>query len=164
MFFIRRGRLIGRESFVLDGTSTEQQGELVAAFVKQFYSEAAYVPDQILLPQSIEERQIIQEWLRSKRGGRKVTVLAPKQGAKRQLVEMAAENAAATLTTLQAQWQADTNRQTEGLTQLQGGAGPERAAQPDRVLRHLHAAGHQHRGQHGGFRQGGAVQERLPAV
>jgi excinuclease ABC subunit C len=123
VFFIRRGRLIGRESFVLDGTSTEQQGELVAAFVKQFYSEAAYVPDRILLPQSIEERQIIEQWLRSKRGGRKVTLLAPKQGAKRQLVEMAAENAAAMLTTLQAQWQADTNRQTEGLTQLQEALG-----------------------------------------
>ena len=127
VFFIRRGRLIGRENFVLDGVASEHNGELIASFVKQFYDEAAYVPPHILLPKDLDEREIIQQWLRSKRGGQKVLLQVPKRGPNRQLLNMAAENAAATLTTLQAQWEADTNRQTAGLAQLQeslGLAGP----------------------------------------
>jgi excinuclease ABC subunit C len=131
VFFVRRGKLIGRESFVLEGVEAEQNGELVSAFVKQFYDEAAYVPPQILLPKDLAERQIIEQWLRSKRGGHKVVLKVPKQGPKRQLVQMAAENATATLTTLQAQWQADTNRQTEALTQLQEALGL--SAPPSRI-------------------------------
>jgi excinuclease ABC subunit C len=131
VFFIRRGRLIGRESFVLEGGDPGGNGEMIAAFVKQFYDEAAYIPPQILLPKDLAERQIIEQWLRSKRGGQKVVLQVPKQGPKRQLVEMAAENAVATLTTLQAQWQADTNRQTEGLSQLQEALGL--AAPPSRI-------------------------------
>ncbi len=131
VFFIRRGKLIGRENFVLEGSETEQNGETIAAFVKQFYDEAAFVPPQILLPKDLSERKIIEQWLAAKRGGHKVTLTVPKRGARRQLVEMAAENAAATLNTLQAQWQADTNRQTEGITQLQEALGL--AAPPSRV-------------------------------
>jgi excinuclease ABC subunit C len=119
VFFVRRGKLIGRENFVLDGVASDQNGELISSFVKQFYSEAAYVPPHILLPKDLDERVIIQQWLRSKRGGQKVVLHVPKRGPNRQLLKMAAENAAATLTTLQAQWEADTNRQTAGLAQLQ---------------------------------------------
>lgn len=123
VFFIRRGKLIGRENFVLEGSDPEQNGEMLAAFVKQFYDEAAFVPGQILLPKDLAERKIIEQWLRTKRGGHKVALTVPRSGPRRQLVEMAAENAAATLNTLQAQWQADTNRQTEGITQLQEALG-----------------------------------------
>jgi len=119
VFFIRRGKLIGRESFVLEGVDSDQNGELIAAFVQQFYDEAAFVPPSILLPEDLDERLIIEQWLRSKRNGGKVMLRVPKRGPKRALVQMAAENAAATLTSLQAQWQADTNRLTEALTQLQ---------------------------------------------
>ena len=123
VFFIRRGKLIGRENFVLEGTDPGLNEELMSSFVKQFYNEAAFVPPQILLPNDLVERSIIEQWLRSKRGGHKVTLSVPKAGTKRQLIRMATENAAATLTTLQAQWLADTNRQTEGLTQLQEALG-----------------------------------------
>ena len=119
VFFIRRGKLIGRESFVLEGVDSHQNGELIAAFVQQFYDEAAFVPPSILLPKDLDERLIIEQWLRSKRNGGKVMLRVPKRGPKRALVQMATENAAATLTSLQAQWQADTNRLTEALTQLQ---------------------------------------------
>ncbi len=119
VFFIRRGKLIGRDSYVLEGVESDSNGELVAAFIQQFYDEAAYVPPSILLPKDIAEHQIIEQWLRSKRGGKKVVLHVPKRGPKRDLVTMAAENAVATLTSLQAQWQADTNRQTEALTQIQ---------------------------------------------
>ncbi len=129
VFFIRRGKLLGRESFVLEGVDAGQNGELIAAFVKQFYDEAAQVPPSILLPVDLDERAIIEQWLRSKPGtgeatqGRRsrpsVVLRVPKRGPKRDLVRMAAENAASTLASLQAQWRADTNRQTEGLAQLQ---------------------------------------------
>ena len=123
VFFIRRGKLIGRETFVLEGVSPEQNGEMVAAFVKQFYDEAAFVPPSILLQKDLDERDIIEQWLRARRGGEKVLLSVPTEGPKHELLQMAGENAAATLTTLQAQWQADTNRQTEALTQLQEALG-----------------------------------------
>lgn len=123
VFFIRRGKLIGRETFVLDGVSAEQNGELVAAFVKQFYDEAAFVPPTIILPKDLDEREIIEQWLRGRRGGEKVVLSVPTAGPKRELLQMAAENAAATLAALQAQWQADTHRQTEALAQIQEALG-----------------------------------------
>jgi excinuclease ABC subunit C len=123
VFFIRRGKLIGRESFVLEGVSEDANGELIAAFVKQFYDEAAYVPPSILLQKDLDEAAIIEQWLRSKRSGEKVVLGVPTEGPKHELMALAAENAAATLTTLQAQWQADTNRQTEALTQVQEALG-----------------------------------------
>jgi excinuclease ABC subunit C len=123
VFFIRRGKLIGRESFVLEGVSEEANGELIAAFVKQFYDEAAYVPPSILLQKDLDERVIIEQWLQGKRGGEKVVLGVPTEGPKHELMALAAENAAATLTTLQAQWQADTHRQTEALAQIQEALG-----------------------------------------
>lgn len=123
VFFVRRGKLIGRESFVLEGVSSEENGELVSAFVKQFYDEAAFVPPSILLPKDLDERAIIEQWLRGKRGGEKVVLQVPTEGPKAELMALAAENAAATLASLQAQWQADTHRQTEALGQLQEALG-----------------------------------------
>ncbi len=123
VFFIRRGKLIGRESFVLEGVSEDANGELIAAFVKQFYDEAAFIPPSILLPKDLDERAIIEQWLRGKRGGEKVTLSVPTEGPQHELMTLAAENAAATLTSLQAQWQADTNRQTEALAQIQEALG-----------------------------------------
>jgi excinuclease ABC subunit C len=118
VFFIRHGRLIGREYFVLDGTAEETDTEIVASFVKQFYDEAAYVPPEILLPHEIDEALVIQEWLRSRRG-HKVVLKAPRRGQKRELVDMAAENAAETLSHLRAQWLADEGKQATALAELQ---------------------------------------------
>jgi excinuclease ABC subunit C len=118
VFFIRRGRLIGREYFVLDGTAEEADAEIVASFVKQFYDEAAYVPPEILLPHEVDEALVIQEWLRSRRGN-KVLLKVPRRGHKRGLVEMAAENAAETLSHLRAQWLTDEAKQAQALADLQ---------------------------------------------
>ncbi len=131
VFFVRRGKLIGRESFVLEGGGSAENGELVSAFVKQFYDEAAFVPPSILLPKDLDERTIIEQWLRGKRGGEKVMLQVPTEGPKHELMAMAAENASATLAALQAQWQADTHRQTEALAQLQEAL--ELAAPPGRI-------------------------------
>jgi excinuclease ABC subunit C len=130
VFFVRRGKLIGRDSFILDGVSAEANGELVGAFVKQFYDEAAFVPPSILLPKDLDERKIIEQWLHNRRGGR-VLLTVPQEGPKQELMQLATDNAAATLTALQAQWQADTNRQTQGLTEIQEALGL--SAPPGRI-------------------------------
>ncbi len=123
VFFIRAGKLIGREYFVLEGTADESGAQIVEQFVKQFYDEAAYVPPEVLLPEEIEEARIINEWLNSKRGGEKTALTVPHRGTKKDLVEMAAENAADTLAALKAQWEADTNKQTQALAEVQAALG-----------------------------------------
>jgi excinuclease ABC subunit C len=119
IFFIRGGKLIGREYFILEGTHDEADSQVVAAFIKQFYSEAASVPPQVLLPNDIEEVKIIRQWLRSRNGGQKVELVVPRRGANQELVQMATENAIETLAALKAQWEADTNKQQEALGELQ---------------------------------------------
>ncbi len=119
IFFIRGGKLIGREYFVLEGTEDTPDTEVVSQFVTQFYTDAATVPQQVMLPQEIEEAQIIGQWLRSRRGGEKVEILVPRGGQSRELVKMATDNAAETLQALRTQWQADTHRQEQSLAELQ---------------------------------------------
>ncbi|MGD8463888.1 MAG: excinuclease ABC subunit UvrC [Anaerolineae bacterium] len=130
VFFIRHGRLIGREYFVLDGTAEEDDAEVVSSFVKQFYDDAAYVPPEILLPHEIDEALVIQEWLRSRRG-QKVVLKVPRRGLKRDLVEMAAENASETLGHLRAQWLVDEGKQATALSELQEHLGLE--TPPNRI-------------------------------
>jgi excinuclease ABC subunit C len=130
VFFIRHGRLIGREYFVLDGTADESDSEVVSSFVKQFYDDAAYVPPEILLPHEVDEALVIQDWLRSRRG-HKVVLKVPRRGQKRGLVEMAAENAAETLSHLRAQWLVDEGKQARALAELQESLGLE--APPNRI-------------------------------
>ena len=119
IFFIRSGKMIGREYFMLEGTEDSEDAEVMAQFVKQFYTEAANVPPEVLLPKEIEEAHIIKQWLNTKRGGAKFEMRVPRRGQPRQLVEMAAENATETLKSLRAQWQADTHKQEEALSELQ---------------------------------------------
>ncbi|MEY2819605.1 MAG: uvrABC system protein [Chloroflexota bacterium] len=119
IFFIRGGKLIGREYFILEGTEDTTDNEVMEGFVKQFYTEAANIPEQVMMPQELEERKIIAQWLRSKRGGKKVELFVPKDGQPKDLVQMASENATETLTSLRAQWQADAHRQEQALSDLQ---------------------------------------------
>ncbi|MEO5887943.1 MAG: excinuclease ABC subunit UvrC [Anaerolineales bacterium] len=119
VFFIRGGKLIGREYFILEGTEDEADTEVLEQFVTQFYTEAATIPAQVMLPQEIEEAKIISQWLRSKRGGEKMEFFVPKEGQPHELVQMAAENARETLQALRTQWQADTHKQENALAELQ---------------------------------------------
>ncbi len=118
IFFVRRGKLIGTEYFVLDGTREAQDQELVEAFVKQFYTEATHIPSRILLPLEIEEARIIETWLNDRRGGSKVYLKVPRRGAKRDLVALVAENAAETLASLKAKWEADRSKHVQALSEL----------------------------------------------
>ncbi len=119
IFFIRNGKLIGREYFILKGTADEADSEVVTEFIKQFYAEAASVPEQVLLPNDVEEAQIIKQWLNTRRQGEKVELLVPREGSAQELVQMATENAVETLQSLRTRWEADTNRQSEALAELQ---------------------------------------------
>ena len=119
IFFVRGGKMIGREYFILEGTEETSDSEVMEQFVKQFYTEAANVPEQLMLPQEIEEARIIGQWLRSKRSGKKVEIRVPKRGQTKELVKMAAENATETLSALRVQWQADTHKQEQALAELQ---------------------------------------------
>jgi excinuclease ABC subunit C len=119
VFFIRNGRLIGREYFILEGTEDEDDSEVVSEFIKQFYSEASHIPSEVLLPNEVEEAVIIQQWLNQQRGGQKVQIRIPRRGTSRDLVKMATENAVETLTALKSQWEADTHKQSQALGELQ---------------------------------------------
>ncbi len=118
VFFVRAGKLIGREYFVLEGTEEAADVDVMTQFVEQFYSEAAYVPSEVVLPDDMPEAEIVTQWLRSRRG-EKVLLTVPRRGVKADLVKMAAENASDTLTTLKAQWDTDTLRQEQSLAELQ---------------------------------------------
>jgi excinuclease ABC subunit C len=118
VFFIRAGRLVGREYFLLDGAAEEDDRAIMTSFIKQFYDQVTSVPPVILLPQEVDEVLIIRDWLRSKRGAN-VMLKVPRRGQKRGLVQMAAENAAETLSHLRAQWQTDEGKQSEGLADVQ---------------------------------------------
>lgn len=123
VFMIRRGRVVGRESVLLEGTevpqaNVNQQGMLIGVFLQQFYDSLAFVPGLILVQAMPGDWQILEEWLSQKRGA-KVELRLPQRGAKRQLMELAQQNAAEYLRVQQAEWAADTNRQTQSLAELQ---------------------------------------------
>jgi len=119
VFFIRNGRLMGREYFVMEGTEEIPDAGVMAEFIKQFYTEAAVIPERVLLPNEVEEAQIIRQWLRTKRGGEKVELSVPRSGTAQELVEMATENAVETLQALRTQWEADKNKQVQALSEIQ---------------------------------------------
>lgn len=119
VFFIRSGKLIGREYFILEGTDEEENNEILEGFIKQFYSQAAFIPKSIMLPQEVEEAYIIKEWLNTKRGVEKIEIRVPKRGKWNDLLKMATENATETLNALETRWKADKDRQKEALAQIQ---------------------------------------------
>ena len=93
IFFVRKGKLIGRDNFFLqDGGEAPQ--EVLTAFIKQYYNEATFIPREIVLPQlpQAEEQQLIELWLREK-AERKVELLTPQRGVKRELLQLANDNA-----------------------------------------------------------------------
>jgi excinuclease ABC subunit C len=119
VFFIRNGKLIGREYFLLEGADETPDEGVIGEFIKQFYDQAPVVPDQVLLPHEIGEAQIIRQWLRQRSSNERVEILVPRYGQQSELIRMATENATETLSALQAQWEADKHRQENALAQLQ---------------------------------------------
>ncbi len=92
VLFIRRSKLTGREGFLLQGTRQEESAQIMTSFVKQYYASSTQVPPLLLLQHQVEDKLVISEWLKGKRRG-KVEIQAPRRGTKKQLVDIAAENA-----------------------------------------------------------------------
>lgn len=98
VFFIRGGRLIGRDHFYLKIAEGENEGEILSSFIKQFYAGTPYIPSELMLQEEVEDISLLEEWLTKKRGHR-VHLKIPKKGAKEKLVELAQKNAALVLST-----------------------------------------------------------------
>ena len=92
VFFIRSGRLIGRDHFYLKSAENDTEGEILSSFIKQFYAGTPYIPAELMLPEEIEDQVIIEEWLTARRE-RRVHLRIPKKGTKEKLVELAQKNA-----------------------------------------------------------------------
>lgn len=92
VFFIRTGKIIGREHFIIDDSENSERGEILGSFVKQFYMGTSYIPKEIFIEEDFEDIEVVSKWLSSKRGN-KVTVKVPKRGEKNELVEMVRKNA-----------------------------------------------------------------------
>lgn len=92
VFFVRSGRLIGREHFYMKNVDGQERGEILSCFLKQFYAGTPFIPREIMLQEEIEDREVIEEWLSGKRSQR-MYIRIPKKGAKEKLVELAAKNA-----------------------------------------------------------------------
>jgi excinuclease ABC subunit C len=117
MFFIRGGKLIGQNHFLVEGTGEESEGDVVQEFVKQYYQTATYIPQEILLPHDMDEISIIQSWLRQKKG-KKVELQVPVRGDKKKLVEMATENATHALEQIKAEMRAKLGNTHAALQEL----------------------------------------------
>ena len=98
VFFIRGGRLIGRDHFYLRRSGAETTGEILSSFVKQFYAGTPYIPAELMLQEEIEDGEVLEEWLTQRRGHR-VRIRVPRKGSKEKLVELAQKNAALVLST-----------------------------------------------------------------
>jgi excinuclease ABC subunit C len=116
IFSIRNSKLIGQDYFIMEGTQGESPGQILTSFVKQYYASASHIPRLILLQHPVDEPTVLSEWLGQQRGGR-VELQVPQRGAKRKLVDTAAENAAQRLALTQAK-EMKTEVITSGLREL----------------------------------------------
>lgn len=92
VFFLRSGKISGRDHFLLDSGIEEDVGQILSGFLKEYYGESRQIPMGVLLPQDFSEKVLIEVWL-SERKGSKVTLEVPQRGTKRELVDLANRNA-----------------------------------------------------------------------
>ena len=98
VFFIRGGRLIGRDHFYLRIAEEEDEKRILSSFIKQYYAGTPYVPAELMIPDQVEDLELLEEWL-SKIRKHKVRIKVPKKGTKEKLVELARKNAELVLNT-----------------------------------------------------------------
>ena len=119
VFFIRGGRLIGRDHFYLRTDPDETKAEILTSFIKQFYAGTPYIPRELLLPYELDEADILMEWM-TRRRGHKVTFTVPKKGEKEKLCELAQKNAAMVLAKDKEHLIREANRTTGAVRELEG--------------------------------------------
>ncbi|MCS6775662.1 MAG: excinuclease ABC subunit UvrC [Chloroherpetonaceae bacterium] len=130
MFYIRGGKLIGQNHYLVEGTDEQTEAEIIREFVKQYYQSASYIPQEILLPHEMDEIEVVQAWLRQRKG-RKVEIRVPRRGERKDLIEMAMENARHALEQIKAQMRAQLSSTERALQELAEALGLE--APPRRI-------------------------------
>ena len=118
LFNVRRGKLIGRDHFLMEGGEDEEPPRLLEEFIQQFYDAAPSVPPVLLLQHPIENASLVEQWLGAKRG-RRVSLLTPQRGDKRKLVAMVAENAREGLNQRRVKWLSESDKVLQALAELQ---------------------------------------------
>ena len=98
VFFIRGGRLIGRDHFFLKNAAEDTRSEILSSFIKQFYAGTPFIPSELMLQEHLEEQELLEQWL-SKKKEQRVHIRVPQKGEKEKLVELARKNAALVLST-----------------------------------------------------------------
>lgn len=126
VFFVRGGKLIGRDHFILKGTEGLSRSEVLAAFIKQYYTGVDFIPREVLLSEDVgEEKKVIEAWLAGRKGV-KVFLKTPSRGEKKKLVEMVAKNALLTLEQVRSEGAARRGETAAALAELTGALGLER--------------------------------------
>ncbi len=92
IFFVRAGKVVGREHYILEDMYNEERSEILSSFIKQFYIGSAYIPKEIIVEEEVRDIESIAKWLEVKRGS-KVSIIVPKRGNKLELIEMVRKNA-----------------------------------------------------------------------
>ncbi|SJZ81684.1 excinuclease ABC subunit UvrC [Garciella nitratireducens] len=118
IFFVRKGKLIGREHYMLDGVNGMERRDIMTQFMKQFYGGTPFIPREILLQEEIDDLEIIQQWLTEKREG-KVEIKVPLKGEKRKLIEMVQKNALITLEQFSEKMRREKEKGEQALKELQ---------------------------------------------
>ena len=124
MFFIRGGKLIGQEHFLLENASADDLSESLREFIERYYDTAPYIPREVLLGEEITEIDVMESWLRRKKGST-TDLVTPKRGEKKKLVDMARRNAELVLKQLRLRMDADEDRVREDMTALQRAIGSD---------------------------------------
>ncbi len=164
IFLVRRGRVVGHRGFVAEKVEDLSGPEFMATVVSQVYgADGAEVPRRLLVPEEPADRELLQSWLHTIRGG-PVDIAIPQRGAKRALQETVTRSASEDLARHRLRRAADHNARSKALTELQSALALREAPLADRVLRHEPPAGHRLRGLHGRVRGRPGQALRLPAL
>ena len=118
LFKIRKGKLIGREHFLMESGEAQEEPQLVREFIQQFYDATPDIPRTLIIQHPIEDADVVEGWLTGKRGHR-VSILHPQRGGKRRLVAMAAENAAEGLNQRRIKWLSESDKVMQAMIELQ---------------------------------------------
>ena len=124
VFFVREGKMIGRDHFYLKGIGGDGNDEILQAFVKQFYAGTPFIPREVMVEYEIQDSHLIEEWLTQRRGS-KVSVIVPQKGQKERLMELAHKNAAMVLTQDSEKIRREEERTSGAMAQICGWMGIE---------------------------------------
>lgn len=118
VFFVRSGKLVGRDHFLLECSAEEDEGEILRSFLQQYYQDASYIPREVLIPEELDEPAVLEDWLGGLRGGR-VYLRTPKRGVKRQLLDLVIKNAQVVLDETKSRQAFKEKAQEKALQELQ---------------------------------------------